>query len=295
MRRLPYFFAFFSVHTLIFPMNSIPSSQSIDTMACYLPMNVGNVWNYRYALPDSGLAMRNEIFDTTRIDGKLYYAFGTNSEYPYLIRADSLNRIWRRTQQGEVLWFDTTLDDSATYQVAFFTGDPLYTVTVRRNITIETFAGQFTGCIEFFFDIPEHYDEEQWFTLAPNIGIVSEQYASVKQLLFSAVINGRIITKVEEQSESPLELTLRQNYPNPFNPTTRIEYRFPDLSQIKLVIYNTLGRKIRVLVNERQMPGSYYVQWDGKDDDGFVVASGVYIYRLISGSLVKSRKMLLAR
>lgn len=95
--------------------------------------------------------------------------------------------------------------------------------------------------------------------------------------------------------EIPSEYTLRQNYPNPFNPKTIIHYQLPVASNVELVIYNVLGQKIRTLVSTHQGAGYYHVEWDGKNDAGVQVASGVYLCRLRAGDFVQMKKMLLMR
>jgi hypothetical protein len=95
--------------------------------------------------------------------------------------------------------------------------------------------------------------------------------------------------------------SLSQNYPNPFNPTTVIVYYLPDIgyqpAEVELTIYNVLGKQVRTLVKERQYPGEHRAVWDGEDDEGNDVASGIYFYRLkVSGvDFVKAKKMTLIR
>ncbi len=96
-------------------------------------------------------------------------------------------------------------------------------------------------------------------------------------------------------TQRPEEFDLRQNYPNPFNPTTIIQYALPKASQVKIEIYNILGQRVRILVDEQQTPGYKVIDWDGKDDAGIEVSSGVYFYRIEAGSFVKSRKMMLLK
>jgi hypothetical protein len=89
----------------------------------------------------------------------------------------------------------------------------------------------------------------------------------------------------------PTVYTLSQNYPNPFNPTTTIDYSLPKNGSVELVIYNTSGQKVRSLVTGAQNAGFYKIVWDGRNDYGESVASGVYIYKLVSGSFNKTAKM----
>lgn len=87
----------------------------------------------------------------------------------------------------------------------------------------------------------------------------------------------------------PVDLTLHQNYPNPFNPTTTICYECPRTSHVKLDIFDALGRSRRVLIEKVQSAGSYAVRWDGVDELGHRVASGLYFIRL-SGEGVSQTK-----
>jgi flagellar hook assembly protein FlgD len=97
---------------------------------------------------------------------------------------------------------------------------------------------------------------------------------------------------------------LHQNYPNPFNPATRIQYavsrekrRTADnsLPHTTLKIYNILGQKVRTLVDESKRAGSYEVIWDGKDDKGKEVGSGIYFYQLRAGDYTETKKMILVK
>lgn len=88
---------------------------------------------------------------------------------------------------------------------------------------------------------------------------------------------------------------LKQNYPNPFNPTTNIGFQIADRGFTELKIYDILGREVKTLVSEELSPGTYEIQWDGRNEFGATVSSGVYIYRLTAGNTTLSRKMLLMR
>lgn len=94
----------------------------------------------------------------------------------------------------------------------------------------------------------------------------------------------------------PDDYKLEQNYPNPFNPVTNISFTLPLTKTISLKIYNSLGQEIRTLINKQEyLEGSHTVQWDGTDDEGNPVASGVYVYKLIFGNFSQSKRMTLVR
>lgn len=93
----------------------------------------------------------------------------------------------------------------------------------------------------------------------------------------------------------PENYTLHQNYPNPFNPLTTITFELKQSENVKLDIYNTLGQRIRSLVDRSIPSGRHMVRWDGTNDAGIPVAGGVYICRMIAGSKVKSRRLLMLR
>jgi len=93
----------------------------------------------------------------------------------------------------------------------------------------------------------------------------------------------------------PETTQLAQNYPNPFNPTTSIAYRLESATRVELRIYNQLGQEIRTLVDDNQPAGTYQVNWDGRNNHGEKVSSGIYLYRLKTSSDVQSRKMLLLK
>ncbi len=99
----------------------------------------------------------------------------------------------------------------------------------------------------------------------------------------------------EPQPSIPQTIVLQQNYPNPFNPTTVIQYQLPTVADVNLTVYTITGQKVRTLVNTRQIAGEHRLTWDARNDGGFRVGSGVYIYRLVAGQEVQAKKMILLR
>ncbi len=89
----------------------------------------------------------------------------------------------------------------------------------------------------------------------------------------------------------PGEYRLEANYPNPFNPTTTIQYQLAKSGQTRLTIFNSLGEEVRTLVNDHQSAGTYSATWDGRNNNGQLAASGIYIYMLRSGDFTESRRM----
>ena len=93
----------------------------------------------------------------------------------------------------------------------------------------------------------------------------------------------------------PQDFGLTQNYPNPFNPSTQITYQIAAPGDVALVVFNSLGQSVRTLQVGYQAAGKFKVAWDGRDDAGHAVSSGVYLYRLVSQGSVQTRRMLLLK
>jgi|GEM_PF-5345976 len=91
---------------------------------------------------------------------------------------------------------------------------------------------------------------------------------------------------------SPTRFMIRQNYPNPFNPETTIRYTLSETEQVTIKIYNMLGELVKTLVNERKTAGDYSIVWDGKNERGIPVVSGLYVYQLKAGEFTQTRKMI---
>ncbi len=101
------------------------------------------------------------------------------------------------------------------------------------------------------------------------------------------------VDEAGEESFVPQTMELLQNYPNPFNPTTVIPYAVNERAEIQISVINILGQQIRNLFSGMQNPGSYQIIWDGKDEAGRSVSSGIYFYRLHAGNIAQTRKMIL--
>ena len=115
--------------------------------------------------------------------------------------------------------------------------------------------------------------------------------------LWEVTLPAREQTAIEESGGEalPTDFALAQNYPNPFNPSTAIAYQVGTAAHVELTIYNLAGQKIRTLVDSRLDAARYAARWDGRDQAGANVASGVYLYRMRAGSFEEIRRLTLIR
>jgi uncharacterized delta-60 repeat protein len=131
-----------------------------------------------------------------------------------------------------------------------------------------------------------------------NVYVTGYSYDSGTDFDYATIKYVQGVTDVKDETggrERPSEFDLSQNYPNPFNPTTKIEFTLAKSGFVSLQIYDVLGRKVRTLVSEELSSGYKSVLWDGKNDEGKGVASGVYFYQLKVGDFSEPKKMLLLK
>ncbi len=157
--------------------------------------------------------------------------------------------------------------------------------------TVISYPGEITR-IKMLFDLPgfyvwhchivEHEDNEM---MRPyHVGPIPPNAPAQKRKVDIAKAAG-VATTFE----------LKQNYPNPFNPSTTINFRLPSDERVVLKVYNSRGQLVKSLIDRNYASGTHSVSWDGTNDRGRSVASGVYIYRIKAGKYTKSVKMNLVR
>ncbi|MFZ0389826.1 MAG: C25 family cysteine peptidase [Calditrichia bacterium] len=164
--------------------------------------------------------------------------------------------------------------------------------------------------------------KHSWVTVTPMSGVIAAQGSQDLQLTFKThnfpmgdfwaslqiesndpasqmtviPIHMKVgLVGIDEMAQTPQEFRLYPNSPNPFNPATVIRYQLPQAQDVRLEVYNMLGQRVCTLVKGRQQASAHEVQWDGTNDAGVQVASGIYIYRLQAGKQVATRKMILMK
>ncbi len=262
----------------------------------YFPLQPKNNWQYRFEQTETIYALPDSVFEPVDVDGKTYVTWGENKSVPIFIRQDESGRIFRRLPMGEKLWFDFTKKHGESYTWSTDADDAEFVVTVKKNVRIMTYAGPFENCIEFQFNVPASRDEEFTYVFAPNVGIVKKQFSRMNMLLVTAQIDRQFITRAKSTKPTIVSgFVLSQNYPNPFNPATFIRFAVPQDTFVSLEIFDIRGIKVRTLVAGRQIPGEYIAMWDGTDDAGYSLSSGIYNYRLATDDFVDVKRMLLLR
>jgi hypothetical protein len=139
-----------------------------------------------------------------------------------------------------------------------------------------------------------HFDGTVWTNITTSVDTLANVVCGKATSLSPFMVGtGQIATAV---GDSPRRFALHVNVPNPFNPTTLIQYEVaPGGAHVSISVYDVMGRCVRTLVDEHRAAGPWSVQWNGDDDRGQRVASGVYFYRMSAGEFVQTKKMVLLK
>ena len=128
------------------------------------------------------------------------------------------------------------------------------------------------------------------------MGIFNYSFGTYKVQIRDVVDLGATVGIDDDVKVNPYEYALHDNFPNPFNPETQIRFSLGGQENVKLVIYNIMGRQVRTLANGDSFnSGFHVVNWDGRDNIGEKVATGMYIYRIKAGDFIADKKMLLVK
>jgi hypothetical protein len=198
----------------------------------------------------------------------------------------------------------TRFFDTEMLQLDISGGNFPPTVKIRESPTLSSLGqtvitriprGDFQ--ISSFFDIYTELSIDSGRTWTPSTDSLGNPFAGRMMLGQGGCgLNRAENSRMErETGVIPSDFALGQNYPNPFNPETNISYSLPEALHARLVIYDVLGREVKVLVDQVQPAGHYVALWDGTNKNGSPVTSGVYFYRMTAGSFRSMQRMLLLK
>lgn len=171
---------------------------------------------------------------------------------------------------------------------------------LRLRTDRETITKIVSGGVEVPLDTTTHI-EYVWFSKSNFWVATAESQEGETNPSFTEASTFQRISSTASSVQAPggealpSDFALMQNHPNPFNPETVIAYRLPERGRVTLEIYNLLGQKVRTLVRGIQSAGTHEARWDGTDDRGQPLSSGVYYYRLEFGDQSRVRKMVYLR
>ncbi|MBI2428455.1 MAG: T9SS type A sorting domain-containing protein, partial [Ignavibacteriales bacterium] len=254
-----------------------------------------------YAIDIQSRMLIATLFPDTSLGGGVTFAGRRNS----IFASNFPNRIYEfNAKSGATIRSFQTPNNSYVYGLAYSgsadvliaSGSGLtYLVNPNTGVIISSYSGNYTGLAA---------DEAliNYLTMHPSSGIVKSMLAlSTNDPLnpVTDIFTGITVTEDPNSVETdvvviPTVFALHQNYPNPFNPMTTIRYDIPKQSQVKITVYNILGKEVKTIVSENQSPGFYSIVWNGQSRFG-AAASGVYFASIRAGDFAKTIKMVLLK
>jgi Glycoside hydrolase family 44/Secretion system C-terminal sorting domain len=276
------------------PVSLIPNMKT--SIANYYPGTRLAITEYNYG-GSTHISGGIAVTDVLGIFGKygVYFASHWGAVQGYVKSAFQIFRNYdgSRSTFGDISLYSSTSDRSnSSIYASLRSSDPskMDLIVINKHFT-RPITGSFTVLG------PRQYHSAESFgfdaaspTITPRSGITSitgNQYGyTIPPLSVVHMVLSTPAVSADEEPGTPLRFTLEQNYPNPFNPTTVVRYQVSGNSNVRLAVYDLLGREVALLVNERKAPGSYSVRFDGSR-----LASGMYLYRLRAGTFVQTRTM----
>lgn len=186
------------------------------------------------------------------------------------------------TQTGTITWTLPNVPTAGNYDITF-RYKCFYNTPKDQYINVN---GSRVATLRFEGNSTSWLDKQMTVNLTQGLNTIQmELFWGWMYLDYLAVPS--IITKVEDNDVTPTNYSLEQNFPNPFNPVTQIKFSLPSSQKVIIKIYDILGREIETLINEERAAGNYQIEFNAKS-----LSSGVYYYRLESGSYSKTLKMI---
>jgi photosystem II stability/assembly factor-like uncharacterized protein len=277
---------------------STRSQATIDPLAMYFPLQIGNIWKYSEGSHYGGdrTMYYNDVTAIIRrdtiINGNRYSIIeysGIVNLNPGLWPALIVARFDSNT--GNYYQYNLSLSQDILSDSTYCPVPSTYYWGTLSIINSKTILGVNTS--SRIVDI--NYDTEE---RARGFGIVASSRISFREFtsmqLTYAKINGvEYATNTSIKSnmhDIPTKYSLYQNYPNPFNPTTTLSFALPLESFVSLKVYDVMGREVATIVSEELSPGTYIRQWNAAN-----MSNGIYFYRLNAGSFTNTKKLILLK
>ena len=299
-------------------LDSAPPCEQVRFQAYLVDLSDGGVHSETRTDDDTG----NAYGDGVMGEGWLEIECANFTQFEWA-NGDSLRLAIVNTESGQLLVTSLTLDAAVEPQLASTLQmtsvvDDLHGSCSPGQITVEWSLEGALGDLEFhvyrstFEEGPyERITEEPLEPEQPGCfcycdeDIVSGEnyfymlgladFSDSSGLFGPIMVSARTDVAADGEDRLPSQFGLAQNYPNPFNPETTIEYQVPRIEPIQIRVFNILGQQIRTLVDEVREAGRHLVIWDGRDNSGRPVASGVYFCQMTAGSYRETRKMTLLK
>jgi len=265
-----------------------------DAFAVSLPNSPTPLWHISIEIADevqtSDLSFQESLMNgqQTQGNGNIYTSVTANNTLDVTLPVE-LNSFSATTGDNKVILTWTTQSEVnnlgfEVYRSAEENGEYAMIASYENNESLQG-AGNSNAAREYTYEDRMLFNgETYWYQIA------DVDYQGVR------TFHGPV--SVESPDLIPEEYALHPNFPNPFNPETSIRFEIPANpanSKVKLVIYNNLGMEVRTLVNGTVEPGIHTVKWDGRNNAGEQIASGVYFLHIQAGTFNRTQKMLLVR
>jgi len=221
-------------------------------------------------------------------DGSTYSSYSATTTFVVAPGATTIvpivggpNNVTINTSNAEVSWIlPTQSQGNLTYELVFADNAEMQNAkTITSNVTYSE-VSNLQSNMNYFWKVRSKNNKGDYSSYS-NIG---------------AFKTNDKITSVGGQDEIiPTKFEVKQNYPNPFNPSTTIKFSLPQTEYVTIKVYNILGKEIAVLASGQFNAGGHSIIWNGKDSNGINAATGIYLYRVVAGNNIITKKMLLLK
>lgn len=195
----------------------------------------------------------------------------------------------------EFIFYDSACLDTgkSEYFTAWFHLQEGATWNTRSKLRFDTTSVGNRG--DFVFDWKLKGEPPLRKAVAQNLELLLSPENIYVPLVIMGQVRAALTTATDDLADIPNQYTLKQNYPNPFNPSTTIVFSIPRRGQVQVRVFNILGQLVTDLTNQTYEAGTHFVVWDGQDYNNRPVASGIYLYSIVTEEFMDTKKMVLLK